>query len=181
MHDVRQVALLRNSAAAEATLKVASVAYASKSITQPIKQAMPVDSKIKTAQLHMDAWEHYQKAANDEVTTFKQICLERKQQRDERTIHDLSEATRLAEAAALAAQAYSKTHLFSPALGSNLERGASECAQFKLNLALLEECPAGVQILTMFLWDLNRVPATLLRAQEIKIKLAPQLQLVKRF
>ena len=103
LQDVRQIAVLRNSSAAHSTLKVSSLAYTSKCITQPLEQAMAVDNKLKAAQLHTDAWEQYKKEAMDEATVFKQVCLERKQQGDERLIHDLSEATRTVEAAALAA------------------------------------------------------------------------------
>ena len=149
LQDVRQVALLRNSSAAHSTLKVSSLAYTSKRITQPLEQAMAVDNKLKAAQLHMDACEQYKNKADDEATTFKQVCLERKQQGDERLIHDLSEVSRIAKAAENAAQAYSKTHLFVPALGSNLDRGAGAFAKFKLNIVLLEDCPASAQIPTI--------------------------------
>ena len=86
----------------------------------------------------------------------------------------------MAKAAEKAAQAYSKTHLFVPALGSNLDGIADEFTKFKCNVALLEDCPTGAQIATIFIWDLNGLPVSLLRNDiALALKLAPQLHFVK--
>ena len=103
MRDLRQVAVLRNNAAAYESLQVESLSHTSKCICQPLQQAMAVEDKLRAAQLHLEAWEHFKKAANDEAALFSQSCLEMKQQGNARIVHDLAEAARTAEAATQAA------------------------------------------------------------------------------